>query len=71
MDGFILENKMSEIPKTNSQGPVKEKPKGFTKMRNISKQTLQLTVGSLLPEKTTAYDAAEFSTLFMFLEGVE
>lgn len=48
-----------------------EKPKGFTKMRNISKQTLQLASGALLPEKTAAYNAAEFSTLHMFLEGVE
>lgn len=47
------------------------KPKVFTKMRNISKQTLQLASGALPPEKTAAYNAAEFSTLHMFLEGVE
>jgi hypothetical protein len=48
-----------------------KKPKVFTKMRNVSNQTLQLTSGALLPEKTAMYNAAEFSTLHMFLEGVE
>jgi hypothetical protein len=47
------------------------KPKGFTKMRNVSKQTLQLASGTLLPDKTALFNAAEFSTLHMFLEGVE
>lgn len=48
-----------------------EKPKVFTKMRNISQRTLQLASGPLHPDKTTQYNAAEFSTLYMFLEGVE
>lgn len=48
-----------------------EKPKVFTKMRNVSKQTLQLESGTLLPEKATTYNTAEFSTLHMFLEGIE
>lgn len=47
------------------------KPKIFTKMRNVSKQTLQLASGPLCPDETTQYNAAEFSTLYMFLEGVE
>jgi hypothetical protein len=64
-----LENKMAETNKP-AEKPA-EKPKGFTKMRNVSTQTLQLASGALLPEKTVAYNAAEFSTLHMFLEGVE
>jgi hypothetical protein len=59
---------MAELPKKVE--PLVE-PKGFTKMRNKSKQILQLASGALAPEKTAAYNAAEFSTLYMFLEGVE
>lgn len=66
---------MAEIIKPNAKEAAEkeaaDKPKVFTKMRNKSKQTLQLTVGALAPEKTAAYNAAEFSTLHMFLEGVE
>jgi len=52
--------------------PVKEvKSEGFTKMRNISDKTLQLSNGALPPGKTTDFNAAEFSTLHMFLEGVK
>lgn len=65
---------MEKIVKDAADAAVKKvlaKPKVFTKMRNISKQTLQLASGALPPEKTTSYNAAEFSTLHMFLEGVE
>lgn len=64
---------MAETIKPNAKeaAELAEKPKVFSKMRNISKQTLQLESGALPPEKTTAYNAAEFSTLHMFLEGVE
>ena len=64
-----LEIKMVESAKPTEKPT--EKPRVFTKMRNVSNQTLQLASGALLPEKTTAYNAAEFSTLHMFLEGVE
>lgn len=57
--------------KTPNAPKAPEAQKGFTKMRNISTQTLQLASGALLPEKVTEYNAAEFSTLHMFLEGVE
>ena len=60
---------MPEVIKKPSEPAVE--PKGFTKMRNISKQTLHLTSGPLPPDKTAKYDIAEFTTLHMFLEGVE
>ena len=59
---------MAEVAKVKE---VVEKPKGFTKMRNISGNTLQLTCGAVAPKEEVPLNEAELSTLHMFLEGVK
>ena len=60
---------MAELPKKAPE--VVEVPKVFTKMKNISEQTLQLTCGAVKPNEVVDVNIGELSTLCLVLEGVE
>jgi hypothetical protein len=47
----------------------KDAPKAFTKMTNITKKPLYLACGTVQPGETVAYNNAEYSTLYLFLEA--
>lgn len=53
--------------------PVKPElaPAVFTKMKNVSGRTLQLTCGAVKDGETVAFNAAELSILCFELEGVK
>ncbi len=58
---------MAETKKPTPEVPeVKSVP---TKMTNVSAQKLYLSNGILEPGETTKYNAAEYSTLHMFLKA--
>lgn len=58
---------MADLKKLETSNP-SEVPKP-TKMTNVSKQTLYLSSGKLEPGETAEYNAAEYSTLHMFLKA--
>jgi hypothetical protein len=72
---------MAEQPKPkpeHPEHPEQPKPKiaaetatKFTMMRNVSGKILQLACGAVEPGEEVAFNAAEFSMLYMYLEGIE
>lgn len=67
---FPEEGSVEALMEPPAEGPV-EAPMVFTKMKNVSDKILQLACGEVPPGKEVAFNAAEFSTLHMFLKGVK